>query len=151
MAQVIGRLIDGKPLVDVTVADALPFPPEVSAYGSTSAFAVRHYRALLDTGADISCVCDNVVRECRLRQAGFIRMVGAVGPSLHATHIVRVGIVTGNMEDPDDGPRGLFQLDALEASAIRENQWFDLILGTDVLREHEFALTRGGGFKLSLF
>lgn len=151
MALVIGQLIDGKPIIDVTVADALPSPVVVSPQSAPATYAVRQFRALLDTGADLTCLCDNVVRECGLRQAGFIRMVGGQGPSLHTTHIVRVGIVTGNMVEPDGVPRSIFQLEPLEAAAIRENGWFDIIIGTDVLRQHELAFTRGGGFRLELY
>lgn len=151
MALVSGRLTEGKPLVDVTLASALPTPVAVTAKTASSSFAVRPYRALLDSGADITCLCDHVVAECRLRPYGFERMVGAVGPSLHQTYIVRIGIVFGNQDDPNAAERGLFQLEPLEAAAIRDNQWFDLIIGTDVLSKHEFTLTRGGGFKLELF
>ena len=151
MPQVIGQLLNGKPIIDVTIADALPQPLEVNPASSFNPFQFREYKALLDTGADITCLCDNVVRECRIRQSGFIRMVGGLGPSLHATHIIRVGIVTGDMIQPDKAPRGIFQLEPLEAAAIRENGWFDIIIGTDVLRNHELTLTRGGGFRLGLF
>ena len=150
MALVIGHLTDGKPIVEITLADALPAPPSLSAQPSSVQFSVREYRALLDTGADISCLCDHVVSECRLRPYGFERMVGALGPSLHQTYIVRIGIVTGDQTDLRV-PRGLFQLEPLEAPVIRDNQWFDVIIGTDVLSEHEFSLTRGGGFRLTLF
>lgn len=151
MALVIGQLVNGKPIIDVTVADVLPAPIGVERTSGSTPFQIKNYRALLDTGADVTCLCDNVVRECRLGQAGFIRMVGAVGPSLHATHIVRLGVVTGDMVAPDSGIRGIFQLDPLEAAAIRENNWFDIIVGTDVISQHELTLTRGGGFRFELF
>lgn len=151
MGLVTGRLIEGKPIIDITVADALPAPPEVGAVGAPAPFNVREYRALLDTGADITCLCDHVVSECKLRQIGFERMIGAVGPSLHSTHMVRIGILLGNQDDPNNSQRGLFQLEPLIAASIRDNQWFDLIIGTDVLSQHEFSLTRGGGFRLQLF
>lgn len=151
MAQVIGRLTEGKPIIEITLADAIPAPLEVSPDSAPVQFSVRHYRALLDTGADITCLCDHVVQECRLRPYGFERMVGALGPSLHSTYIVKIGIVCGDQDDPDRADRGLFQLEPLESAVIRDNQWFDLIIGTDVLSQHEFTLTRGGGFHLKLF
>ena len=86
-----------------------------------------------------------------LKPYGFERMIGALGPSLHQTYIVRIGIVCGDEADPHGADRGLFQLEPLEAAVIRDNQWFDLIIGTDVLSHHEFALTRGGGFTLTLY
>jgi hypothetical protein len=77
-------------------------------------------------------------------------MIGALGPSLHETYIVRIGILCGDQND-HHADRGLFQLEPLEAAVIRDNQWFDLIIGTDVLSHHEFTLMRGGGFKLTLY
>jgi hypothetical protein len=150
MAQVIGRLTEGKPIVEITLTDAMPAPPGLFSGVEVNPFQVRNYRALLDTGADITCLCDHVVAECRLKPYGFERMIGALGPSLHQTYIVRIGIVCGDQGDPDNIERGLFQLEPLEAAVIRNNQWFDLIIGTDVLSQHEFTLTRGGGFRLTL-
>lgn len=151
MAQVIGLLTEGKPLIDITLADAMPVPPDLAPQSSSSPFRIRPYRALLDTGADITCLCDHVVAECGLRPYGFERMIGALGPSLHQTYIVRIGILWGDQTEPNAADRGLFQLEPLEAAVIRDNAWFDLIIGTDVLSQHEFTLTRGGGFRLALF
>lgn len=151
MALVSGRLTEGKPLVEITLTDATPAAARLTAQTDAMSFPVRPYRALLDTGADLTCLCDHVVAECRLRPYGFERMVGALGPSLHQTYIVSVGILCGDQDDSNAAARGLFQLEPLEAAVIRDNQWFDLIIGTDVLSAHEFTLTRGGGFKLQLF
>ena len=150
MPQVTGTLIEGKPIVSITLADALPKPPEVDPFSTFTNFNIRPYRALLDTGADITCICDHVVDECGLRPYGFERMVGGLGPSLHQTYIVRVGILCGE-EDNLSENRSLFQLEPLVAAQIRDNRWFDLIIGTDVLANHEFSLTRGGRFRLDLF
>lgn len=151
MALVSGLLVEGKPIVDVTLADATPLPTAVSPQTNVVPFGLRQYRALLDTGADITCLCDHVVKECRLRPYGFARMVGGLGTSLHDTFIVRLGIVCGEQSGPGYGiDRGLFQLEPLEAAVIRDNQWFDIIIGTDILSQHEFSLTKGGGFRLTL-
>jgi hypothetical protein len=151
MPQVTGTLFEGKPLIHVTIADALPAPQCVSPQAIAEPFSVHHYRALLDTGADITCLCDNVIAECRLRPYGFIRMVGGLGPSLHDTHIVRLGILCGDDTAPHvDQQRGLFQLEPQEAAAIRQNRWFDVIIGTDIISQHELTLTKGGGFRFTL-
>ncbi|MEA3053857.1 MAG: hypothetical protein QOG72_2760 [Sphingomonadales bacterium] len=149
MPQVTGTLFEGKPIIPVTVADALPAPPSVSPQAEVAPFSLHHYRALLDTGADITCLCDNVISECRLRPYGFIRMMGSVGPSLHDTHIVRLGILCGD-DAPGGEARGLYQLEPMEAAAIRPNRWFDIIIGTDVISQHELRLTKGGGFAFIL-
>jgi hypothetical protein len=76
-------------------------------------------------------------------------MVGGVGPSLHDTHIVRLGILCGD-EALGGEPRSLFQLEAKEAAAIRANRWFDIIIGTDIISQHELRLMKGGGFTFIL-
>ena len=150
MALVTGRLVNGKPIVEVTLADALAGIGQVSPPGQTQSLHLRTYRALLDTGADGTCVCDHVIAECGLRAHGMIRMIGALGQSRHRTYMVSVGIQYGDQEG-GDLPRGLFQLEPLQAAQIKSNSWFDVLIGTDVLSQHEFALTRGGGFRLELF
>lgn len=151
MPQVSGILVDGKPLIYVTVADALPAPPQVSAQCDPVPFQVHQYRALLDTGANITCLCDNVVRERRLRVHGFIPMVGGQGRSLHDTHIVRLGVVCENTSNPGaNDQRGLYQFEPVEAAAIRENHWFDIIIGMDIIAQHDLRLTKGGGFLFEL-
>jgi hypothetical protein len=45
---------------------------------------------------------------------------------------------------------GLYQLEPLEAVAIRENRWFDVIIGTDIISQYELRLTKGGGFTFIL-
>ena len=114
MPQVSGTLFEGKPIIRVTIADALPSPPGVSPRADPIPFSIRPYRALLDTGADITCLCANVIAEFRLRPYGFVRMIGSTGPSLHDTHIVRLGILCGDQSEyagDDDQPRGLYQLE----------------------------------------
>ena len=47
--------------------------------------------------------------------------------------------------------RSLYQLPAaLEAAEIGANKWFDLIIGMDVISQHEFNFTKGGGFRFKL-
>lgn len=153
MPQASGLLCEGKPLIEVTIADAMPIPGEVSPQATHISFSLRPYRALLDTGADITCVCDHVIAECKLRPYGFLRMIGGLGPSLHTTHIVRLGILCDDQNDFEgqlDAGKSLFQLDPLEAAAIRDNQWFDVLIGTDIIAQHELTLTKGGGFRFTL-
>ena len=151
MALVTGRLTEGKPIIEITLSGTAATMGAVGPWQDGATFDVQPYRALLDTGADITCVCDREISARRLRPFGFIRMTGAHGPSLHTTYIVRVGIVCGDQGGDDHVERSLFQLEPLEAAQIKDNSWFDVIIGTDVLASHEFSLTRGGGFRLELF
>jgi hypothetical protein len=153
MAQATGLLLEGKPIIEIAIADALPTPRSVGPSLDANPLPLRHYRALIDTGADITCLCDRVVREARLAPYGMIKMTGGNGPSIHRTFIVQIGVWCGELgEFEGDGQvtKTLFQLDGLEAAEIRDNQWFDVIIGTDVLVRYDFHLKRGGEFTLTL-
>lgn len=154
MPQITGSLLNGKPIVSVALASAVPAPGGVVTQTSISPFNVREYRALLDTGADITCLCNNVIRECNLPPFGIINMTSGKGENLHSSHLIRLGIWC-EQEDEFDGEmevkRTLYQLpEEFVAAAITENSWFDVIIGTDILSDHEFTLFKGGQFKLTL-
>lgn len=154
MPRTSGRLVEGKPLIEVAVARVAPATAVVAPILSPPTHLVRHYRALLDTGADITCLCDHVVRECSLEQHGFIMMTGGAGSNRHTSHIVHLGIWCEDETDFEgqaEVTRTLFQLpEPIEAAAIRDNRWFDVIIGTDLISQHEFRLTKGGGFVFDL-
>lgn len=153
MAQATGLLLEGKPIIEIAIADALPNPRSVEPSLDVKPMPLRHYRALIDTGADITCLCDRVVREGKLAPSGMIQMTGGNGPSLHRTFVVQIGIwcaEPADFEGDDQVTKTLFQLEGLEAAEIRDNQWFDVIIGTDVLIHHDFHLKRGGEFILTV-
>ena len=154
MAKTTGRLLEGKPIIEIAIADAIPIPLAVSATPAPLPFPLRPYRALLDTGADITCLCDHVVKDAKLRSYGMTQMRGGNGVSIHITYIIQMGIWCAEPSDfeGDDGEtRTLFQLpDPYEAPAIRDNSWFDVIIGTDILVKYDFHLRKGGEFTLTL-
>ena len=136
------------------MADAVPKPQAVSPSVSSVALNLRHYRALLDTGADITCVCDHVVRECGLQPFGLVNMTSGNGNNLHVSHLIELGIWCeehGDFEGAYEPTRSLFQLpEPLVAASIRDNGWFDLIIGTDIIFEHELKMLKGGKFEFKL-
>lgn len=154
MAQTTGFLLEGKPIIEIAIADAIPIPRSVVPQSTPLAFPIRPYRALLDTGADVTCLCDRVVKEARLSPSGIIHMIGGNGPSNHMTYIIQIGILCQEIIDFEgngETNRTLFQLpDMYEAPCIRDNRWFDVIIGTDILKNYEFTLKKGGGFSLIL-
>lgn len=154
MPQITGSLLDGKPIVSVALSQALPVPSAVGPQVGSLNFDIREYRALIDTGADITCLCDHVVRECRLEPFGIINMTSGNGENRHMSHLIHLGIWCEEMSDfegQNDVKRTLYQLpDALVAASIRDNAWFDVIIGTDVISQHEFTLKKGGTFELNL-
>lgn len=154
MPKTSGTLLRGKPLVEVAVAKALPRPDAVSAVSQSPSFSVKHYRALLDTGADITCLCDHVAAECALEPYGLVMMTGSNGQNRHPSYIIHLGILcqeASDFEGQVETTTTLFQLpEPFEAAAIRDNQWFDIIIGTDIIVQHELTLQKGGSFVFSL-
>jgi hypothetical protein len=155
MPQITGSLFEGKPIVSVAVAEAIPAPAPVGPQQEAPSFHIKEYRALLDTGADITCVLPHVVKECFLVSRGLVGMTSGSGTYDHMSYLIRLGIWCEEVVDVDgdlEVTRSLYQIPGEHIAAeIRANSWFDLIIGTDVLAEHEFTLTRGGGFKLRLY
>ncbi len=154
MPQTSGSLFEGKPLIEVVIADAVPIPKAVVPQIEKIPFSITHYRALLDTGADVTCLCDHVVRECRLRQYGIIQMTGGIGTAPHRSYIINLGILCREPTDFEgqvETTTTLFQLpEPFEAAAICDNRWFDVIIGTDIICQHDLRLTKGGGFIFTL-
>lgn len=154
MPQITGSLFDGKPIIKVAVAEAEPVVQSVSPQQSPTAFHIREYRALLDTGAGITCVLPHVVKECFLVPRGLIPMTGGSGTYDHMSYLISLGVWCEEHVDIDgdiDVRRTLYQMPGSHLAAeIRTNSWFDLIIGMDIISQHELNFTKGGGFRFSL-
>lgn len=149
MPLVQGSLFEGKPLIEVSVSQFIPNPKSVEPTAVTPVFEVGHYRALLDTGADITCLSSHVAAELKLKQSGLIRLIGGSGPNLHPSFMINIGFW---LSSEQNSPNSIFQLpEPTEAAAITPNAWFDVLIGTDILKHHELRFMRGGAFELQLF
>lgn len=154
MPQITGSLFEGKPIVSVAVAEALPQISPVGPQQAAPGFHIKEYRALLDTGADITCVLPHVVKECFLVSRGLVTMTSGIGKYDHMSYLIRLGIWCEEVVDVDgdlEVSRTLYQIPGEhEAAEIRANSWFDLIIGMDIISQHELNFTRGGGFRFVL-
>ena len=154
MPQITGSLFEGKPIIPVAVAEALPRISPVGPQQEPSGFHIREYRALLDTGADVTCVLPHVVRESFLVSRGLISMTSGSGTYDHMSYLIRIGVWCEEVVDVDgelDVRRTLYQIPGEHIAAeIRANSWFDLIIGTDIISQHELIFTKGGGFRFIL-
>jgi hypothetical protein len=154
MPQITGSLFEGKPIVSVAVAEAIPNPAPVHPQQNAPQIHMKEYRALLDTGADVTCVLPHVVKESFLVSRGLISMTSGNGTYDHMSYLIRLGIWCENVVEVDgdlDVERTLYQLPGSHIAAeIRANSWFDLIIGMDIIKQHELSFTKGGGFCFSL-
>lgn len=155
MPQITGSLFEGKPIISVAVTEAVPIPSPVGPQQEASQFHIREYRALLDTGADVTCVLPHVVRECFLVSRGLIPMTSGNGTYDHMSYLIRLGVWCEEVVDIDgerDVRRSLYQIPGNHIAAeIRTSSWFDLIIGMDLISQHELNFTRGGGFRFKLY
>jgi hypothetical protein len=154
MPQIVGSLFEGKPIISVAVAEAAPLIGDVVPQQQASEFQIREYRALLDTGADITCVLPNVITECSLMRRGLIQMTGGSGMNYHMSYLINLGVWCEEVIDIDGEPevqRSLYQIPGPHIAAeIKANSWFDMIIGMDIISQHELSFTRGGGFRFKL-
>jgi hypothetical protein len=154
MPHIMGSLFEGKPIVSVAVAEAIPVPHAVEPQQGATEFHIKEYRALLDTGADITCVLPHVVKECFLIPRGLIPMASGAGTYEHMSYVIRLGVWCEKVIDIDgelEVERSLYQIPSTHIAAeIRTNSWFDLIIGMDIISQHALSFTKGGGFRFEL-
>lgn len=154
MPQITGSLFEGKPIVSVAVAEAMPQASPVEPQQGAPSIHLREYRALLDTGADITCVLPHVVRECFLVSRGLVDMTSGNGSFNHMSYLIRLGIWCEKVVEVDgelDVERTLYQIPGEHIAAeIRSNSWFDVIIGMDIISQHSLNFTKGGGFQFNL-
>ncbi len=146
MPRISGLLHNGKPIVQAAVAEAVPAPGAVVPTSSATSFELKTYRALLDTGADISAISHDVVCDFGLRRTGSMPIVSGSGSNLHQAYVIRLGIwceQMGEFDGEGDLTRTLYQLpQPLQVIRIAANAWFDIIIGTDVIGQHELRVKR---------
>jgi hypothetical protein len=154
MPQITGSLFEGKPIVSVAVSEAIPVVTTVQPQHAPPSFHIKEYRALLDTGADITCVLPHVVKECWLISRGLIPMTSGSGTSDHMSYLISLGVWCEKVVDCDgelEVERTLYQIpDYHIAAEIRTNSWFDIIIGMDIISQHELSFSKGGQFKFVL-
>lgn len=133
---------------------ALPRAGEVSAVHHAPQFHVTRFRALLDTGADGTSICSHVARSQNLVQMGRRTVIGIGGPNKHFTWSAFLGFFfpqDADFEGDAAQSTGFFMVpDALLAVEIPDNQWFDVLIGRDILTQFDFTIKRGGIFELNL-
>lgn len=57
----------------------------------------------------------------------------------------------GDFEGSPEETKTLFQLPgAFEAVMIRDNHWFDVIIGMDIIQNHDLRMVKGGKFIFEL-
>ena len=150
----MGSLFEGKPIVSVAVAEAIPTIGAVGPQHEAPSFHTREYKALLDTGADITCVLPHVVKESFLVSRGLVKMTSGTGTYDHMTYLIHLGVWCETVVDIDgdlEVERTLYQIPGAHIAAeIRANSWFDLIIGMDIISQHELSFGKGGQFKFVL-
>ena len=81
-------------------------------------------------------------------------MTSGSGTYDHMSYLIRLGVWCEHPFDIDgeeETTRSLYQLPGEHVAAeIKANSWFDLIIGMDIISQHELSFTKGGGFVFTL-
>ena len=143
-----------KPIVSVGVMPALPVPTEVGAVSASPSLSVIQCRALLDTGADGTSICRMLAQSSQLRSYGKRPVIGINGQNYHRTWGLYLGffIPAAALQGSLSTTTPLFHIlpEPLLAIEIPDNQWFEVIIGRDILQQCDFSLKRGGTFELDI-
>lgn len=148
MLKISGNCGTEKPIIRVGIMSALPNNGPVSATIHAEPFNIVQCRALIDTGADGTSIVCSLARTSGFRSLGKRSVIGVGGSNFHRTWAVYLGFFPHEPPSFDD-QGGIRILDEpLLAVEIPDNQWFDIIIGRDVLNQCDFSLKRGGDFEL---
>jgi hypothetical protein len=154
MPRLTGNCGREKPIVSVGVLPALPAPQEVDAVSGSNSLSVIQCRALLDTGADGTSICSMLARSSQLRSYGKRTVVGINGQNYHRTWGLYLGFFVPTMSQAPglaiEATAFHIMPDPLLAIEIPDNQWFEVIIGRDILQLCDFTLRRGGAFELDI-
>lgn len=147
MLRISGNCGSEKPIIRVGIMSALPNNSPVSAREQPEPFTIVQCRALIDTGADGTSIVRSLARTSGFRSLGKRSVIGVGGSNFHRTWAVYLGFFPDETQSTQQG--GLRILDEpLLAVEIPDNQWFEVIIGRDVLSQCDFSLKRGGDFEL---
>ena len=148
MLRISGNCGTEKPIIRVGITSALPISGPVAAREQSEPFNIIQCRALIDTGADGTSIVRSLARTSGFRSLGKRPVVGVGGSNFHRTWAVYLGFFPDESQSIDQ-QSGLRILDEpLLAVEIPDNQWFEVIIGRDVLNQCDFSLKRGGDFEL---
>lgn len=72
----------------------------------------------------------------------------------HMSYLIRLGVwceKTVEVQGELEVERSLYQIPGAHIAAeIGTNSWFDLIIGMDIISQHELSFTKGGTFRFVL-
>ncbi|MGX7896158.1 aspartyl protease family protein [Tsuneonella sp. HG222] len=133
-----------KPIIRVALIPALARPSEVDAKSQINSLEMLECRALLDTGADGTSVSRSAAQAAKLRSYGKMPVVGIGGQNYHRTWGLYLGLFSGGNSPP------FVISEPLLAVEIPDNNWFEVIIGRDILNKGTFIMRPGGTFEFEL-
>lgn len=154
MPVIRGTCANGKPILDIVLAPMINAAGVVESNPSMGSFHMTPLKALLDTGADGTSISSSIARSHHLTSLGRRDVIGISGPSRPRTWGIYVGFLFSSNSEFDGEQHTSQSIYAVPdpkiAVEIPPNQWFDVIIGRDILLMYDFYLKRGGEWELTL-
>lgn len=132
-----------------------PFVPETYEVAPTQPHVevpIQEYRALIDTGAQRTCLTRKTIVTESLVPHSKKPIQNVNDAHLHGLYWANLGFWAERLEDDgSSGERTYFALPApVEVIDIANNNWFDAIIGMDILQHYDLRFEGSGSFHLRL-
>lgn len=133
-----------------------PFVPEayeVSPIQIPLEVPIAEYRALIDTGAQRTCLTRKTIADESLMPHAKKPIQNVHNANMHYLYWAHLGFWAEASSFPDEPPtdRTYFALPTpTEVIDIASNNWFDAIVGMDILQHYDLRFDKTGHFELRL-
>jgi hypothetical protein len=148
-----GTIENRQAILRLGLQPLVPAAPPVGPSAAPVQIPIREYRALIDTGAQRTCLTKATVAKERLIAHGKRPIQNVHSANVHRLFYVNLGFWC---DDPaplgaQESHKSYFALpEPTEAIDIASNNWFDAIVGMDVLSRYDLTIERTGHFQLRL-
>jgi len=139
-------------IVEIGLQKFVPSARNLQSQDAATAFPVNRYRALIDTGAQRTCLSRSAIAIENLSSHGKRAIQNVHNQQLHRLYFINLGFVC-EIERPDGGENDVsyYAMETpCEVINIADNEYFDVILGMDILEQFDFRFHKTGEFLLQI-
>jgi hypothetical protein len=152
MLVVRGKLEHRQAVIEIGIQPFVPAPTEVNGLDVPMEIMINPYRALIDTGAQRTCLTQKTINTEGLLCHGKRMLRNVHSDAMHRLHHANIGFwANGRTDIVDEVNKSYYAWDRpIEVMNIADNEYFDAIIGMDVLENFTLKFEKGGSFEIVL-